>query len=163
MFRKRRKNYGVLSLCALMLSGAIVTVGCSSLTHSLPGSQPSLAATTTTLSLNPTSPVTGSPTNFSAKVTPCAGTGVPTGTVTFAAGSAKLGTSPLSGGSASFTTTSLPLGSQAVIATYSGDPEYDISSSAVMMLNVSANVALTVTATDASGNQSSANVAVIIQ
>jgi len=74
-----------------------------------------------------------------------------------------LGASSLTGGSATFTTKSLPLGSQAVIATYSGDSAYDTSSSAVTLLKVSENVALTVTAADAFGNQSSANVAVTIQ
>jgi hypothetical protein len=65
-------------------------------------------------------------------------------------------------GSATFSTTSLPLGSQAVIATYSGDKNFSSSSSAVSMLNVSSTLALTITASDPQGNQSSANVAVTV-
>jgi len=160
---KRRRNYRLLALCVLMLSGLMFTVGCNSAMHSSSVPQPSLAATTTLLSVNSKTPLAGSSTVFTAQVKPVSGNGIPTGAVTFAAGTARLGASPLTGGSATFTTKSLPLGSQAVIATYSGDTAYDTSSSAVTLLNVSANVALTVTATDAFGNQSSANVAVTIQ
>jgi hypothetical protein len=160
---KRRRNYRLLPLCVLMLSGLMLAPGCGSAMHSSSVSQPSLAATTTVLSVNSTTPLAGSSTVFTAQVKPVSGKGVPTGTVTFAAGTARLGDSPLTGGSATFTTKSLPLGSQAVIATYSGDSAYDTSSSAVTLLNVSENVALTVTATDAFGNQSSAKVTVTIQ
>jgi len=106
--------------------------------------------------------VLGGTTIFTAKVTPMTGEEVPTGTITFRAGSANLGTSGLTAGSATFTTTSLPLGSQAVIATYSGDTKFSSSSSAVTMLNVTSTFALTITASDPQGDQSSANVAVTI-
>jgi len=163
MIPKRRRNYRLFSLGLVMVSGLMLAAGCSSAIHSSSVSQPSLTGTTTVLSVNSTTPVAGSSTVFTAQVTPVSGKGVPTGTVTFAAGTARLGDSPLTGGAATFATKLLPLGSQAVIATYSGDSAYDTSSSAVTMLSVSANVALTVTATDAFGNQSSANIAVTIQ
>lgn len=163
MVPKRRKNYGLLSLCIFLLSGLMLTVGCSSGIHNSSSSQSSLVATSTLLSVNSSTQLAGAATVFTAKVKPESGTGLPTGTIMFSAGSAKLGTSPLIGESATFTTTSLPLGSQAVIATYSGDSTYEISSSAVMLLNVSSTVALKVAATDAFSNQSSVNVAVIIQ
>jgi subtilase family serine protease len=163
MIPKRRRNYGLLSLCVVMLSGLMLTVGCSSAIHSSPVTQPSLISTSTVLSVTPTAPVLGGAVVFTAKVTPISGNGVPTGSITFMAGNGTLGTSVLNGGSATFTTTSLPLGSQAVMALYNGDAAFNISSSAVTLLNVSSNVALTVTATDALGYQSSANVAVIFQ
>jgi Bacterial Ig-like domain (group 3) len=81
------------------------------------------AATTLTLmsSVNPVVP--GQPVTFTATVTP-QGPGPnngPTGSVTFRAGGVTLGTVPLVGGVATLTTTALPLGNDAVTATYNGD------------------------------------------
>jgi hypothetical protein len=162
MVPKRRRNYSLLSLGVAMLTGFMFGVGCGSGTPFSKSAQPSLISSSITLSVNPAAPVLGGTTVFTATVKPTAGMGVPTGNITFSAGTAKLGTSAMTAGSASFTTTSLPLGSQAVIATYSGDSAYSSSSSAVIMLNVSTTVALTVRADDAQGNQSSVNVAIIV-
>ena len=57
---------------------------------------------------------------------------MPTGSVTFYAGSTPLGTASLSGGQASLKTTSLLLGSQAIAAVYSGNASYAPSTSAVL-------------------------------
>jgi len=159
---KRRKNYLLLFLGSFTLAGLTMTVGCGAKVPFSQGAQSSLASSSTTLSVNTTTPVLGGTTIFTAKVTPMTGEEVPTGTITFRAGSANLGTSGLTAGSATFTTTSLPLGSQAVIATYSGDTKFSSSSSAVTMLNVTSTFALTITASDPQGDQSSANVAVTI-
>jgi hypothetical protein len=162
MVPKRRRNYSLLSLGVAMLTGFMFVVGCGSGTPFSKSAQSSPISSSITLSVNPAAPVLGGTTVFTATVKPTAGMGVPTGNITFSAGTAKLGTSAMTAGSASFTTTSLPLGSQAVIATYSGDSAYSSSSSAVIMLNVSTTVALTVRADDAQGNQSSVNVAIIV-
>jgi hypothetical protein len=159
---KRRRNYSLLSLCFAMLTGLMFVVGCSGGASFSKVAPSPLVYSSTTLSVNPAAPVLGGITVFTATVTPTAGKGVPTGSITFSAGSAKLGTSVLTAGSATFSTTSLPLGSQAVIATYSGDSNYSSSSSAVTMLNVSSTLALTITAADGQGDQSSADVAIIV-
>jgi Bacterial Ig-like domain (group 3)/FG-GAP-like repeat len=48
-----------------------------------------------------------------------------TGTVTFTSGSTSLGVSTLSGGAATATTSTLPIGSDPITATYSGDGSYN--------------------------------------
>jgi hypothetical protein len=91
------------------------------------------AATTTSLSstINPT--VNGQPATFTATVTANSpGSGTPTGTITFSQGPTVLGTANLSGGTATFTTsTALPVGSDTIKATYSGDPNFKTSSGTV--------------------------------
>jgi Bacterial Ig-like domain (group 3) len=73
----------------------------------------------------------GQPVTFQATVAPGApGAGVPTGTVTFSAGTTVLGTAPVVGsGTATFTTTSpLPVGTNAITSTYGGDTNFQASS-----------------------------------
>ncbi len=78
------------------------------------------AATTTTLTSSPNSSTLSQPVTFTASVS--AGSGTPTGTVTFLDGSSTLGTVALSSGSATFTTSSgLTTGRHAIQAIYSGD------------------------------------------
>jgi hypothetical protein len=132
-----RRRDSLQPLCVVMLTGVMFANGCGSQLRPSAGWQPPPISTSTALSVTPTEPILGGATSFSAKVTPMSGTGVPTGTVTFSAGSARLGTSPLTAGSARFTSKLLPLGSQAVIAIYNGDSAYSSSSSEVTMLNVS--------------------------
>src|SRR5581483_3932987 len=66
--------------------------------------------------------------HFTATVTP-SGSGNPTGTVSFYDGSTLLGTASLSNGTAQFTTPTLSVGSHSVTATYSGDTNYQGSTS----------------------------------
>jgi Bacterial Ig-like domain (group 3) len=155
---KRRRHYSRFAFRAVTFATLLLTIACGGKSSSQ-SSQHTLISTSTALSVTPAAPVLGAATVFTAKVTPISGIGVPTGSITFSAGSAGLGTSPLAGKSATFTSTSLPLGSQAVIATYSGDSTYGISSSAVTLLDVSSNVTLTISASDPIGNQSSAKLA----
>jgi hypothetical protein len=63
-------------------------------------------------------------------------TGTPTGTVTFNYGSTVLGTASLNNGSASYTTPPLPVGTDAVTATYSGDGNFVGSASAAVNIVV---------------------------
>jgi hypothetical protein len=53
------------------------------------------------------------------------GTGVPTGTVTFKDGSTALGTVALNSGVAMFTTSGLSVGSHQIVASYSGDANFN--------------------------------------
>ncbi len=84
-------------------------------------------ATQTTVAASVNDPVFGQPETFTATVWVAPGGVIPTGTVTFEEGSTILGTATLSAvGSlavASITTTALPLGTDAVTAVYSGDPD----------------------------------------
>jgi hypothetical protein len=81
------------------------------------------AATTTTLSQKPTSPVSGQPVTLDAAVTVTApGAGTPTGTVTFTDGGTSLGTSAVDAtGTATLDVTDLGVGAHTLAATYSGD------------------------------------------
>lgn len=93
----------------------------------------STAATTSTLTIavpntNPYSVVAGGSATLTVTVN-FVGVGIPTGTVTFVTGSTTLGTAsvvPAAGGTfqATLSTTALPLGSNMITATYSGDANY---------------------------------------
>jgi streptogramin lyase len=65
-----------------------------------------------------------------------AGGGTPTGTVTFLDGAATLGTATLSGGSAAFMTSSLAVGNHAITAAYSGDANFNGSTSSAITQTV---------------------------
>jgi hypothetical protein len=96
-----------------------------------------LIPTSTTASVDPGDVVTGSPVSYSASVAPTAGSGTPTGSVTFSTGSTSLCTTTLSGGAATCTSSAAPIGLDSVTATYSGDPTF-AASSGTTSLNVQA-------------------------
>jgi hypothetical protein len=75
------------------------------------------AATATTLSSSANPTQWGEPVSFSASVTTSTGP-VPTGSVTFTSGRTVLGTVALTGGSATLSLSSLPVGVDAITATY---------------------------------------------
>jgi hypothetical protein len=92
-----------------------------------------LIPTTTAVTSAPTPSSFGQPVTLTATVAPVApGTGTPTGTVSFYNGSTLLGTGTLapSGGAdhASLAVSTLPVGTNTIKATYSGDPSYATSS-----------------------------------
>ena len=95
------------------------------------------ASTTTTLSAAPNPANVGQNVTFTASVTP-ATSGSPTGTVSFFDGSAQIGSSSLSGGLATFSTSTLAAGSHNVTAVYSGDENYNASTSSMVSEVVSA-------------------------
>jgi hypothetical protein len=77
------------------------------------------AATTTALTITPTTSGLGAPVNLTAVVTVSTpGSGVPNGNVEFFNGTTSLGTEPLANGTATLTTSSLPLGANVITATY---------------------------------------------
>ena len=107
--------------------------------------QPGPGATTTALSLSPTSTNFGQSVTLTATVTP-GSAGTPTGTVSFFNGTTLLGTPvALTGGVATLTTTTLPIGSDVITAQYSGDTNYAGSTSAYEVETV-AGAAVTTTA-----------------
>jgi Bacterial Ig-like domain (group 3)/FG-GAP-like repeat len=96
------------------------------------------AGTTTALSASPTSANLNQSVTFSATVTPGA-TGVPTGTVNFLDGATQIGTSPLNAsGVATFAISTLTAGSHSITAAYSGDGNFNVSTSSVVSLAVTA-------------------------
>jgi uncharacterized repeat protein (TIGR03803 family) len=88
---------------------------------------PTTTAATITSSLNPSG--FGQAVTFTAKIISPAV--IPTGSVTFNAGTTVLGTAQLSGGKATFTTSALAAGSTMVTATYYGDSNIAKSSASV--------------------------------
>jgi ABC-type sulfate transport system permease subunit len=98
-----------------------------------------------------------------ARVSPNSGTGSPTGSVTFSTGATTLGASSVASGSATFTTSSLPIGAEQITAAYSGDANYNASTSAASTVDVAFTGTVTVTASDSIGDQSSTNLSVVVQ
>jgi hypothetical protein len=92
---------------------------------------------------------------LTATVTVTLGVSTPTGTVTFTSGAATLGTAKVGANETATITVTFPPGSQAIVATYSGDTN-DVGSA-------SAPLALTVqTATTTSAVSSSANPSIVL-
>lgn len=85
----------------------------------------------TSLAISPNSTVFGEPVTLSSSVGTTSGSGNPTGEVTFTSGGNVLGTAAVDGsGNAELVTGAVPVGSHSVVATYSGDDEYNGSASA---------------------------------
>ncbi|MHB8728224.1 MAG: DUF7948 domain-containing protein [Sulfuricaulis sp.] len=78
----------------------------------------------------------GQPVTLAATVT--AGTGTPTGSVTFYDGNSTLGTVALATGAASLTTSMLTIGVHSILASYGGDATYVPSTSASVSVTVTA-------------------------
>jgi hypothetical protein len=112
--------------------------------------QPSGASSGTYLTASPTSSVPGQSVTLSASVS--GGSGTPTGSVTFLDGTTVLGTATLNAnGSASLTTTALGLGSNDILAVYSGDSTY---ASSAATLTQTAALAASTTSVTSSANPS---------
>jgi hypothetical protein len=93
-------------------------------------------ATTTSVTLSPTTVTAGARVIYLAVVDPKSGTGTPTGTISFSTGSTSLCTAVLSGGVAACGATNAPSGTDTVTGTYSGGDGY-ASSSGTATLTVS--------------------------
>ena len=158
---RRRRVFQTLTM--IVFSSVFFTIGCGGKGSSGSKTPPALIGTTTTLSASSTAPTLNAPVVFTAKVTPGSGSGTPTGSIAFSSGSTSLGTATLTSGSGSITISSLPVGSQGVIAAYSGDLTYAGSTSPVSNLDVTFTTAIAVTASDNAGDTSSANLAITVQ
>jgi hypothetical protein len=95
-------------------------------------------ATTTTLSISPTTLAAGGSATVTATITPSiAGEGTPTGSVALKSSTgATVATIPLVSGAASATVTTFPTGSYTVTAQYSGDVTFEASTSSAVTMNV---------------------------
>lgn len=111
-----------------------------------------LLASSTSLSVSPSSTVYGQPVTLSAQVSTTSGSGTPTGEVTFSQGGTVYGSAPVDGsGAASVVVANIPVGTHAILATYSGDDEYAGSASAPGSLVVAkADVTVDLTSNDTS-------------
>jgi arabinan endo-1,5-alpha-L-arabinosidase len=152
-------------------SSPSLTAGTHSLTASYEGNKPYASSTsravtvtvttpklvsTVTLTASAASAVNGAPIELVATVAASSGSGIPlpTGTVTFAKGSTALGKAKLNpDGVARFTSTRLPVGSDSIKASYSGDANYRPSKSSSVKIAITAKVTLTLTASAASAMQ----------
>lgn len=99
----------------------------------------------------------GQAVTFTATVTPQA-SGTPTGTVTFKDGATVIGNQALNNGTAQYSTSTLTLGSHSITAVYSGDSNYQSSTSPP--LNQTVNMASTTVSVGSSANPSSYSQAV---
>ncbi len=103
-----------------------------------------IQTTTTTLTSSANPATFGSPVTFTATVT--AGSGTPTGTVTFKDGTTTIGTGTLNGsGVATFTTSSLAVGAHSITAVYGGDANNSPSTSAVLTETIQESSTTTLT------------------
>jgi hypothetical protein len=109
---------------------------------------------TTTMTSSPNPSVFGQAVTFTATIVANPpGSGLPTGTVTFNSGSTALGSSAVDAtGHAQLTTSALPLGSDAVTASYGGDANFTASISALLTQTVNKNG--TATAVSSTANPS---------
>lgn len=82
--------------------------------------------------------------------------GTPTGTVTFSNNGTLLGLANLTNGTATYSTSTLPLGTDVITASYSGDDNFTPSAADSISVTVAQNV-LTITADDASRVYGAAN------
>jgi hypothetical protein len=111
------------------------------------------SGTSTIVSSSANPSVFGQGVTFTATVSPAgAGAGTPGGTVTFLDSAATLGTATLSGGTASITTSSLAVGSHTITVSYSGDSNFNASTSAAITQTV--NKDSTTTTASSSANPS---------
>ena len=114
---------------------------------------PILAADTTALTISPSTATVGQSVTFSVKVAGTTQTTpAPTGTVTLTntstSPSTVLGTITLDGtGAGTLSTTSLAVGAYSITASYSGDGNYDVSTSSAQALTVNSPVTTTTTLT----------------
>jgi arabinan endo-1,5-alpha-L-arabinosidase len=135
-------------------SSSSLAVGTHALTASFGGNTSYLSSVSSAVSLivtNPTLPssvaltlsvastIQGFPVELVATISPSSGNSMPTGTVAFANGTTSLGSASVdSTDVAAFTSTLLPVGTDSITATYSGDTNYSASSSAPAVTTISA-------------------------
>jgi hypothetical protein len=155
---RRRRNH-LVALSMIAFSSVFFAIGCGGGNTQTPA----LISTKTTLSASPAAPTLGNPVVLTANVVPSLGAGQPSGSITFAEGSTTLGTVNLVSGSGSLTTSSLPIGVQAITATYGGNSIYSGSSSANQSLDVAFTGVIAITTSDSAGDQSSTSLTVITQ
>jgi hypothetical protein len=126
-FKKRSRGAGIV-LGMLILTMTFSLVGCGGSSSTPPATVK--AATTTTLSSSQRTALVGQSITLTGHV--AASSGSPTGTVSFQDGTTALGTGTVSGGVATFQTQTLARGTHNITATYSGDANFNGSTSSAM-------------------------------
>jgi hypothetical protein len=101
--------------------------------------------TITTITVTPTTVAFGNTVTYSASVTPATGSGTPTGTVVFTTGSTSLCTATLAGGSGSCQATNAPVGTDIILGSYSGDPNFKTSTGTTTLTVTGAGTTTTIT------------------
>ncbi|HSB56383.1 MAG TPA: PQQ-dependent sugar dehydrogenase [Nitrosopumilaceae archaeon] len=144
---------GTLAGGTTTLTTASLAVGTHSITASFGGNSvynPSTSSTltqtvnkggtTTTISSNANPSGIGQPVTFTATVSPVSpATGTRTGTVTFYDGATTIGIGTLAANTATFTTTSLTTGSHSITAVYSGDANFNTSTSLTLTQSITSS------------------------
>ncbi len=106
------------------------------------------ASTTTAVAFFPSSPVANQNVTLTATVAAVSpGAGTPTGSVQFFNGTTLLGTGTITAGVATVTTAALPAGANMVTAKYSGDTNFEVSTSPALTVTVAATATSTTTVT----------------
>ncbi|HZS90342.1 MAG TPA: Ig-like domain repeat protein, partial [Chloroflexota bacterium] len=132
-----------VTISSLAVGGHTIAASYTPDTDSFTGSSGTLsqtvnkANTTTTVTSSANPSLLGQPVTFTATVSVVApGAGTPTGSVSFYDGTTLLGTAALSGNQAQFTTSSLGVGSHNITASYSGDGNFNGSTSTTLVQQV---------------------------
>ncbi len=97
-----------------------------------------LVSTSTAVASSASQADQGSSISLTATVTAASGTTSPTGQVVFSVGKQNIGSAPLASGAATLITSSLPVGSDEIIASYSGDNTFAASTSPAISVAISA-------------------------
>jgi hypothetical protein len=103
--------------------------------------------TTTSLDASPEFNFSGIPVELTATVTPDSGTGTPSGSVEFFAGTTFLGRASVGGifgNTARLSTPAIPVGAQGVTAVYGGDDDFGSSTSAPVLVDIFQSPSLTI-------------------
>jgi streptogramin lyase len=159
---------GTLSGGSATISISSLTIGNHTITVTYPGDTNFVSSTSSAItqtvtkassstavvsSANPST--SGQAVTFTATVSAVApGSGTPTGSITFLDGATTLATAPLSSGSASFTTSTLNLGMHTITVRYSGDANFNSSTSAALTQTVNSTAVGTTTTVTSSTNPS---------
>jgi hypothetical protein len=101
-------------------------------------SPPAKTATTTSVTPSSTQLTAGQTLTLNISVVPQTGSGTPTGTVTVLDGQTQLGAPALAAGAASFSISTLAAGTHSITVNYSGDANFQPSTSAVSTITVAA-------------------------
>lgn len=128
-FNKKRNRWSVLAVLALAMSFFLVGCGGSSSNNNNNGNT-TKSNTTSSVASSAATVLVGQAVTFTGTVS--AGSGTPTGTVTFLDGTTSLGTGTLSSGKATFQTSSLVAGVHNITIAYGGDSSFNASTSTAL-------------------------------
>lgn len=130
-------TYGFYSIATDGAGNAEPSKNAAEATTTISGGTSAPAATTTKLTASVTTATAGTNLAFTATVAPAAGSGTPTGTVTFLDGTTALGPGTLNASTqATYSTTSLAVGSHSITAVYNADSNFASSTSPAVIVTI---------------------------